>query len=352
MTPSLDGPPRRHFASDNYAGICPEAWEAMARANAGHVPGYGDDAWTERAAALVRELFETDCEVFLVFNGTSANALAVAALCRPWHAVACHEVAHVSTDECAAPELLGGGVKVIPLAGPQGKVTPEALRRLAGRRDDVHFPRVRAVSLTQATELGTVYRPAEVAALAEAARGLGIRLHVDGARFANAVASLGLSPAALSWQAGVDVLSLGGTKDGMAAGEAVVFFDRELAREFAWRRKQAGQLASKMRFLAAPWVGMLESGAWLRNARHANAMAARLEAAVRAAPGVRLLQPREANAVFAAIPGPAVAALHGRGWRFYDFEIWGGSRLMCSWDTAPEDVDRFASDLREVMGGI
>jgi threonine aldolase len=340
--------PQRHFASDNNAGICPEAWEAMARANAGHATGYGDDPWTARAADLVRELFEADCEVFFVFNGTSANALSVGALCRPWHAVVCHEVAHLHTDECAAPELLAGGVKVLPLPGPQGKVTPEALRR-AARRDDVHFPRVRAVSLTQSTELGTVYRPAELAALAEAARPLGVRLHVDGARFANALAGLGVAPRALSWEAGVDVLSLGGTKNGMAAGEAVVFFDRELAREFAWRRKQAGQLASKMRFLAAPWVGMLESGAWLENARRANAMAARLEEALKAVPGLRLLQPREANAVFAALPGPAVAALHAAGWHFYDFELWGGARLMCSWDTAPEDVDRFAADLREAM---
>jgi threonine aldolase len=174
---------------------------------------------------------------------------------------------------------------------------------------------------------------------------------MDGARLANAVASLGVAPREVTWEAGVEVLSLGGTKDGLAAGEAVVFFDRELAREFAWRRKQAGQLASKMRFLSAPWVGLLESGAWLGNARHANAMAARLEEAVRAIPGVKVVHPRQANAVFASIPGPAVEAMHRAGWHFYDFAAWGGARLMCAWDTTSEDVDGFAADLRAAMAG-
>jgi threonine aldolase len=172
---------------------------------------------------------------------------------------------------------------------------------------------------------------------------------MDGARFANAVASLGVSPKEITWQAGVDVLCFGGTKNGMAVGEAVVFFDRELAREFDYRCKQAGQLASKMRFLAAPWVGMLESGAWLRNGQHANRMAERLHGALRAVPGLELLQPRQANAVFAGIPKPVVAGLHAKGWHFYDFLAWGGARLMCSWDTTPEDVDAFAADVAALM---
>jgi threonine aldolase len=341
--------PRRHFASDNYAGICPEAWAALAEANAGHVTGYGDDAWTARAQELFRELFDAECEAFLVFNGTGANALSLAALGQPYHSVVCHEVAHVEVDECGAAAFFTGGMRVIPVPGAQGKVTPAAVEEVVRRRDDVHFYRPRAVSLTQCTELGTAYSPGELAALGACARSLGLRVHMDGARFANAVASLGVAPRDLTWRAGVDVLSLGGTKDGTAAGEAVVFFDRELAREFAFRRKQAGQLASKMRFLAAPWVGLLESGAWLRNAQHANAMAERLDRALRALPGLRILQPRQANSVFAALPEPVVAALHARGWKFYDMAVFGGSRLMCSWDTTGEDVDAFARDIAELM---
>jgi len=344
-------PPRpRHFGSDNYAGICPEAMAALAEANVGHAVGYGDDPWTARAVKGVQALLENECEVFFVFNGTSANALSLAAVGQPYHAVLCHELAHVATDEAGAPHFFTGGMKVHGLAGPGGKLTPEAVERAARLRTDVHHSLARAVSLTQSTELGTVYGPGELRALTASARALGLRVHMDGARLANAAASLGVAPREITWQAGVDVLSLGGTKDGLAVGEAVVFFDRELAREFAWRRKQAGQLASKMRFVTAPWVGLLESGAWLRNGRHANAMAERLEAAVRAIPGVRVVHPRQANAVFAAIPRPAVAALHAAGWHFYDFAAWGGARLMCSWDTTPGDVDGFAADLRAALG--
>lgn len=341
--------PRRHFASDNYSGICPEAWAAMAQANAGHTVGYGDDPWTERALQLIRELFEADCRPFLVFNGTSANALSMAALGRPYHAVVCHEVAHVEVDECGAAAFFTGGMRALTVSGKHGKVTPAAVEELVRRRGDVHFYKPGVLSLTQCTELGTVYTPAEMAELCACAHALGMRVHVDGARFANAVASLGVTPAEISWKAGVDALSLGGTKNGMAVGEAVVFFDPELAREFEFRRKQAGQLASKMRFLAAPWVGALESGAWLRHARHANAMAARLEEALRGIPGVSLLQPRQANGVFAAIPAHVISGLReGRGWKFYDTAGWGGCRLMCSWDTSPEDVAQLAADMREL----
>jgi threonine aldolase len=340
--------PRRHFASDNYAGICPEAWAAMAEANLGHEPGYGDDAWTARAADLIRELFETDCEVFFVFNGTSANSLSLASLGQSYHSIVCHEVAHVETDECGAPEFFSNGMKVLTVAGADGKVTPAALERVARRRDDVHYPKPRAVSLTQATELGSVYGPDELKAIWATARSLGLRIHMDGARFANAVAELGVAPKEITWQAGVDVLCFGGTKNGMAVGEAVVFFDRELAREFDYRCKQAGQLASKMRFLSAPWVGMLKDGAWLRNARHANAMARRLEEALRGIPGVKLLHRRQANSVFAELPAPVRDGLRARGWRFYDFIAWGGARLMCSWDTTEEDVRAFAADARDL----
>jgi threonine aldolase len=347
-TRGLDSPPLRHFASDNYAGICPEAWTAMAEANVSHAPGYGDDRWTGEAADLLRETFETDCEVFFVFNGTSANSLALASLCNSYHSILCHETAHVETDECGAPEFFSNGTKVLTAPGPHGKLEPAAIDRVVGRRDDIHYPKPRAISVTQATELGTVYTIDELHALRDRARAHGLRIHMDGARFANAVASLGARPKELTWQAGVDVLCFGGTKNGMAAGEAVVFFDRALAEEFAYRCKQAGQLASKMRFLAAPWVGMLRDGAWLRHAGQANAMAAELEASL-AALGVAVLHPRQANAVFVGFPAGVAGALREKGWRFYDFIGAGGSRLMCAWDTRPEDVRRFTADVAALI---
>ncbi len=340
-------PLRRQFASDNYAGICPEAWAAMEEANALHAPGYGDDAWTAEASDLLRGLFETDCEVFFVFNGTAANSLALASLCQSYHSVLCHETAHVETDECGAPEFFSNGVKVLTVAGPDGKVPPEAIEHMVRRRTDIHYPKPRVVSVTQSTELGTVYTPDELKAIWAEARSHGLRIHMDGARLANAVASLGVSPKEVTWQAGVDVLCFGGTKNGMAVGDAVVFFDRELAREFDYRCKQAGQLASKMRFLSAPWVGMLRTGAWLSNARHANEMAAALGRALREVPGTEILQKTQANGVFVRFPPGVAEALRAKGWGFYDFIGSGGSRLMCAWDTAPEDVAAFAADARE-----
>ena len=340
--------PLRHFASDNYGGICPEAWAAMAEANVGHAPGYGDDRWTTEAADLLRETFETDCDVFFVFNGTSANSLALASLCQSYHSILCHETAHVETDECGAPEFFSNGTKVLTLAGPHGKIDPAGVDHMVRRRADIHYPKPRVVSVTQATELGTVYGPDELKAIWARAKTHGLRVHMDGARFANAVAALGVRPKEITWQAGVDVLCFGGTKNGMAVGEAVVFFDRALAAEFDYRCKQAGQLASKMRFLAAPWVGMLRGGAWLQHARHANEMAALLEASLREL-GLELLHPRQANAVFVALPGDAAAALRAKGWRFYDFIGSGGSRLMCAWDTTADDVRAFATDLGAVL---
>ncbi len=342
-------PLRRQFASDNYSGLCPEAWTAMQEANAGHCPSYGDDAWTQRAADLLREVFETDCDVFFVFNGTAANSLALASCCQSYHSILCHELAHVETDECGAPEFFSNGTKVLLLPGAEGKIAPSEIERVVGKRSDLHFPKPRAVSVTNATEVGTVYSPDELKAIWSKTKSLGLRLHMDGARFANAVASLGCAPKEITWQAGVDVLCFGGTKNGMAVGESVVFFNRELAHEFEWRCKQAGQLASKMRFLSAPWVGILKDGAWLRHAAHANAMAARLDAALRELPNTRPLFTREANGVFVELPAAAIGALRARGWLFYTFIGAGGCRFMCSWDTRPEDVDALASDLRAVL---
>ncbi len=333
------------FGSDNQAGICPEALAALQAANGGHAPGYGHDDWTARAEDAIRAVFDADAEVFLVFNGSAANALALASICRSTDAVVCHALAHVNVDECGGPEFMTGGAKLLAVEGPSAKVTPAALAARAVTPHDEHASRPRALSLTQATELGTVYTPFELAALCEAAHARGMKVHVDGARFANAVASLGCAPADIAQRAGVDVLAFGGTKNGMPFGEALVFFDAALADEFRRRRKQAGQLASKMRFLAAPWVGMLEDGAWLRHAGHANAMARRLGERLAAVDGVRLIAPVQANGVFAELPAPAIARLHEAGWHFYVFVGDTGCRFMCAWDTTAEVVDRFAGDV-------
>lgn len=340
------------FASDNTAGIVPEAWAALAAANAGAVPSYGEDEWAARARRLLADAFATECAVFFVFNGTAANALALAQLCRSHQAVFCHEVAHVQTDECGAPEFFTGGSKLIPVAGPGAKLTPDALRRALAFRRDVHFPAPGALSLTQATEWGTVYAPDEIRALAAVAREYGMAVHVDGARFANAAAALapgGVTPADLTWRAGVDVLCLGGTKNGLNSTEAVVFFDRGRARDFEYRVKQGGQLASKARFAAAQWCGLLEQGAWLRHAAHANAMARRLADGVRALPAARLLAEPEANAVFVELPRPAADALARRGWHFHRFIGEHGYRFMCSWATPLTEVDRLLADLRAAL---
>jgi threonine aldolase len=341
---------RRHLASDNYAGICPEAWAALAEANQGHAPGYGEDLWTQKAADLIRDIFETRCEVFFVFNGTAANSLALGSMCQSYHSILCHETAHVETDECGAPEFFSNGTKVLLVPGADGKMDPAGIERMVTRRSDIHYPKPRAVSVTQATELGTVYTPDELKAIWAKAKSFGLRIHMDGARFANAVAALGCAPKEITWQAGVDVLCFGGTKNGIHVGEAVVFFDRDLAREFDYRCKQGGQLASKMRFISAPWLGVLKDGAWLRHAAQANAMAARLEAALRRLPSVKLLFPRQANAVFAELPAPAIEGLRQRGWKFYTFIGQGGCRFMCAWDTTEADVDAFVADLTALLG--
>lgn len=344
------------FASDNYAGICPEAWQAMQSANSGFVSSYGDDLWTERACEQLRQVFETDCQVFFVFNGTAANSLALASLCRSYHSVICHELAHVETDECGAPEFFSNGTKMLHVNGPGGKLDLTEVERAITRRTDIHYPRPKVLSLTQATEVGTVYTPEEIGAASALATRYGMRVHMDGARFANAVVSLDVAPAELTWRAGVDVLCLGGAKNGMAVGEAVVFFNRELAHEFDYRCKQAGQLASKMRFISAPWIGMLDGGAWLRNARHANDCAALLEKYLVGIDGISIMYPRQANSVFVEMPETVVTALRSVGWHFYSFIGSGGARFMCSWQTTKADVLQLAEAVRSAAtkysGGV
>lgn len=333
----------QHFASDNYAGICPEALKWLIEANqSGHEPAYGEDQWTQRVCNAIRELFQTDCEVFYVFNGTAANSLALAALCQSYHSVICHEVAHIETDECGGPEFFSNGSKLLTAQGVNGKLTPESIEAIVTRRNDIHYPSPKVVSITQSTEVGTVYQIDEIRAICETAHGHGMSVHMDGARFANAVASLNVHPADITWRAGVDVLCFGGTKNGLPVGEAVVFFNRKLAEDFAYRVKQSGQLASKMRFISAPWLGLLENDVWLRNAHHANAMAQRLHDALLTIAQAQMLFPCESNAVFVSLPQAAIERLRAEDWRFYQFIGAGGCRFMCAWDTQPEMVDKLA----------
>ncbi len=340
---------RFDFASDNTAAICPPAWSALTEANADGAVSYGDDKWTRRVVERVREVFEIDCAVFLIFNGTAANSLALSQLCRPYHGVICHENAHIQTDECGAPEFFSGGAKLIPTQGANGKLDLNSVSTALLRYHDVHSPKPRVVSITQATELGTVYQADETAAICEFAREHSLLVHMDGARFANAVAALDCAPKSITWQAGVDVLCFGGTKNGTAAGELVVFFKKDLAIEFDYRAKQGGQLASKMRFLAAPWVGLLNDDAWIENARHSNKCARLLAEKLTAVLGTGPIFPCEASALFLRLPDELVTQLHGCGWRFYKFIEPDVYRLMCAWSTTEKQIDDFVADVTKSL---
>jgi threonine aldolase len=343
---------RHQFASDNYSGICPEVLSAIEGANVGHTRSYGADPFTERAVQMVRDWFETDCAVFFVFNGTSANALGLASMCDSYHTVITYAASHLESDECGAPGFFAHGVTLTTLAVADGKLTPALVERAATARTDIHHNKAGALNISQATELGTIYTPDEIAALAAVCRKRGLHFHMDGARFANAVVALGAKPRQITWEAGVDVLSLGGTKNGALAAEAVIFFNRKLAEDFEYRRKQAGQLASKMRFLAAQWIGLLQDDVWRRNATNANRMAARLEQGLKTVPSLTILYPRQANAVFVAMPQNVFGGLHKRGWFFYnDVGPDGGARLMCSWNTTEQDVDGLLNDIKELAKG-
>jgi threonine aldolase len=340
---------RRHFASDNWAGAHPFVLEALARANDGHVPAYGDDPLTARVVARFRELLGARVEPFLVFAGTAANVLGLATRVPAYGAVVTASVSHLNVDECGAWERFTGA-KLLLCDSPDGKLTPALVRARLGGRGVVHHSQVAAVSVTQSTEYGTVYAPDEVAALADVAHDAGLLLHMDGARLANAVATLGVPVRRTTFEAGVDVLSFGGTKNGLLGAEAVVFRDARLAEGFGFVRKQGMGLASKHRFLAAQFDALLHGDRWLRSAAHANAMARRLAAGVRGVPGVTLTQPVQANAVFAIIPPAAVAPLQAEAQFYVWHEATGEVRWMCAWDTRPEDVDAFAAAVRRVVG--
>ncbi len=340
---------RRGFASDNAAGVHPKVLEAIAACNQGHAFGYGHDRYTQAVERrLAEKLGAPDASVFFVFNGSGANVLSLRAALRPWEAAVVSVNAHLQTDEVGAPEALAGA-KLLAAETHDGRVTLDGLRRLVERPNDEHSVKPGLLSLTQSTELGTLYEVDELRALAQLAHDNGLRVHVDGARFANAAAALGLSLAELLAATGADLLSFGGTKNGLMLGEAVVVLDPALVPGMLHLRKQTLQLASKMRFVAAQFDALLEGDLWLENAAHANAMAGRLYEALAGVDGVRITRPPAANAVFAVLP----ADVRERLQREFDFYVWdeetGEVRWMCAWDTTEQDVERFARAVREAL---
>lgn len=337
--------PARSFASDNNAGVHPAILRAIEAANQGHVVGYGDDPYTASAIAKFHEHFG-DIEVFFVFNGTAANVLSLKALTRSHHAVICTEAAHIYTDECGAPEKFTG-CKLIPIVAPEGKLTVKAVNSAYHGIGDQHHVQPKVIAITQATEMGTLYKPKEIETLTRFAHDRGMFVHMDGARIANAAASLGQTLQQATGDLGIDALSFGGTKNGLLGGEAVVFFNKRLAEDFLYLRKQGMQLASKMRFIATQFETLLSNDLWLKNAQHANRMAKLLEKETRKIPAVEIVYPVEANGVFARIPRPAIRKLQKR----YFFYVWNEKqsvvRWMCSFDTTADDVSQFAAFVAE-----
>ena len=336
-----------NFRSDNVTGASPEILDAVVRAASGAANSYGDDIFTKRVEQRLQEVFETDLRAFPVATGTAANALALATLVPPYGAVYCHADSHINVDECGAPEAFTGGAKLVTFQGPGAKLRPGELASVLERpvKGVVHHVQPAAVSITQATEAGTVYTPDELRALAEIAREHALAVHMDGSRFANAVAFLGCSPAELSWRAGIDVLSFGATKNGAIGAEAVVFFKPELAADFEFRRKRAGHLFSKMRFLSAQLDAYLTDGLWLRLAAHANAMARRLADGLADLPGVIMQDPVEANEVFASLPDKMAQGLAGEG---FGFARWDAEtvRFVTAFNTEEADVDALIAAAR------
>ena len=336
---------RHQFASDNTASICPEASAAMRAANMDSAAAYGEDRWTARVCDRIREIFETDCEVYFVFTGTAANALALAQMCQSFQGIICHQNAHIQTDECGGPEFFTGGSKLLLVGGENGKIDIGEAKALLMRRNELHSHKPGVISIAQATEFGTVYTRDEIAAIIALARANELFVHMDGARFANAIASLNCAPRTITWEIGVDVLCFGGTKNGTAAGELVIFFNKKVSGEFDYRVKQAGQLGSKMRFLAAPWVGLLAGDVWLQNARNANRAAHQLAQNLQREANVNIVFPVQANAVFARMDDQLARGLQARGWRFYKFIEPDVYRLMCSWATTESDIGDFIRDV-------
>ncbi|WP_181449133.1 threonine aldolase family protein [Nonomuraea aridisoli] len=347
MNPRHD-PRLKAFASDNYAGVHPEILQAIVTANGGHQISYGDDVYTAAMQEVFKRHFGEQAQAWPVFNGTAANVVSLRSMTAPWEAVICAETAHINTDEGGAPEV-AGGIKLLPVPTPDGKLTPALIDRQAWGFGDVHRAQPKVVSISNTTELGTVYTPDEIAAICAHAHERGLRVHLDGSRVTNAAAALDVPLRALTTDAGVDVLSFGGTKIGLLYGEAVVVLDPEAASGVDYIRKTYMQLSSKMRFVSAQFEALLSGDLWLRSARHANAMGRRLAEAVRGIPGVEVPRAVEANAVFAVLPKDVADRLRKR-FRFYTWnEATGEVRWMCAFDTTEEDVDAFAAALAEEM---
>jgi threonine aldolase len=338
-----------NFCSDNVAGASASIVEAIARANTGAAMPYGNDPYTARVEKLLAEIFEHEVAVFPVATGTAANVLCLAALTPPWGTIYCHAESHIAVDECGAPEFYTGGAKLDLIHGAHGKITPDEIRPAGA--GVVHHTQPAAVSLTQATEAGTVYTPAEVGAIGELCRRHGLALHMDGARFGNALVALGCTPAEITWKAGVDALSFGATKNGAVAAEAAIFFDKSKAASLGYRRKRGGHLFSKMRFLSAQLDAYLADDLWLRNARHANAMAKRLAEGLAALPGARLAHPVEANEIFVDLPDEALRGLESAGFRFYRWPDDASTliRLVCAFDTEEAHVEAFLATARRIL---
>ena len=335
------------FGSDNYSGICPEVLTAIIESNEGSAPAYGNDEYTEKVSKKIREVFECDCEVFFVFNGTAANALSLASMSQSYHSVICHEVAHIETDECGAPEFASNGSKLLLASGENGKLNPTSIEELATKRTDIHYPKPKVISITQSNEVGVTYSINEIKAIKKVANKFNLKIHMDGARFANALVSLGCTPAEMTWKSGVDVLSFGGTKNGMAFGEAVVFFNTQLAEDFEYRVKQAGQLASKMRFISAQWLGLLENDVWLKNAKNANDTANYFASSVEDIAGIHLMFPVHANEVFIKMNPEMEVELKKKGWIFHSF-IGGSNRFVFSWNSTKKRVDELVKNMMEI----
>jgi len=347
-TDSMIDHPWRGFASDNYAGVLPAVLESIAQANVDHQSAYGDDVVTAQATSMIKDLFGAQAEFYPVFNGTGANVVALQSLTARWQSVICSATAHIHADEGGAPEAVAG-TKLWTVPTPDGKLRPEDVQGQCFDMDFVHRAQPGAVSITQSSEMGTVYSPQEVAALADVAHRNGVALHMDGARLSNAAASLGVPVGEFTTQAGVDALSFGLTKNGAMLAEAVVVLDPSRMHGVDFIRKTSMQLASKMRFLSAQFIGLIRDDLWLSNAAHANAMARRLEAGVREIPGVQITQRVQANAVFAVLPAPVTTALQER-FHFYTWDhISGEVRWMCAWDTSPADVDAFVAAIGQEM---
>ncbi|MCS6975021.1 MAG: low specificity L-threonine aldolase [Cyclobacteriaceae bacterium] len=338
----------RCFASDNYSGVHPEIMEAIVRANHEHAPSYGNDEITKRVIGLFKDLFGEPCEVFFVYNGTGANTLGLSAITRSFNSVLCSEWAHIHVDESTAPELFTG-CKLISVPSVHGKILPEAVREKIHRIGDPHHPQAKVISISQLTEYGTVYTPDEVKALSALAKEHGLWLHMDGARISNAAASLNVSFRTFTRDAGVDVLSFGGTKNGMMFGEAVLIFNPELARYFHFIRKQGMQLHSKMRFISAQFEALLSKDLWKRNAIHANNMAQKLAAGLQQFPGVKITQPVDGNGVFAVLPQHVIQPLQQEVFFYVWNEKLNEVRMMCSFDTTEEDINRLLQKLQSLL---